>query len=100
NVRLRTGPGFECPRDNFFGMPQAIYGSRVDPVDAQFQRPMNGGDGVIVVLRAPGELPATAPDRPGSITYGRDLQIGLAKLPGFHFNLLARSFDSKNPSLT
>jgi hypothetical protein len=32
-------------------MSQAVDGSRIDPVDAQVERAVNGGDGFIVVLR-------------------------------------------------
>src|ERR1700691_6248533 len=46
---------------------------------------MNGGDGVVVVLRSPGELPAGTPGGPGSIADGSDVNIGVAKFAGLHF---------------
>src|SRR5579863_7265821 len=96
NVRLLARPGFKRPGNDLFGMPQPINRSSIDPVDAQFQRPVNGRYRIIVVLRSPRELPATAADSPRSIPNRGDVQIGLAKLPGFHFNLLDRSQDSKS----
>jgi len=50
----------------------AIDRSSINPVDTQFQRPMNGGDGLAVILSAPGELPTRAADRPGAEADGRD----------------------------
>src|ERR1700674_738829 len=85
NVGLRAVPRLERPADDFFGMPQPVSRGRVDPVDAQLKRTLNGGDGVTVVLRAPPPLPATAADSPRSIPYRGDVQIGIAKPPGFHF---------------
>ena len=40
---------------------------------------MDGGDGVVVVLISPGELPAGAADGPGSIAYGGDVHVRVAR---------------------
>src|SRR5262249_50825665 len=53
-------------RHDLLGVTKAVDGRRVDPVDAGVQRLADGGDGVPVVLGAPGEFPARAPDGPGA----------------------------------
>ena len=49
-----VGPGaapfLQRASDNFLGVSQTVDRGRVDPVDAQFERTMNGGDGVVVIL--------------------------------------------------
>src|ERR1700687_1032480 len=88
DVRLGTAPVLQRAGDNLLGVSQTIDGGRVDPVDAEFERAVNGGNGVVVVLRAPSELPVRAANGPGSVAYGSDVQVGIAKLACLHFNLL------------
>src|SRR5580704_2279065 len=88
DVRPRAGPAFKGPTYDFFGVSQAVDGGGVDPVDAEFEGAVNGGDGVVVVLRSPGELPAGTAGGPGAEADGSDFHIGVAKLAGLHFNLL------------
>ncbi len=57
-VGARAAPFLESARDDLFRVTQAVDGGGVDPVDAQFQRAMNRGDGIRIILRAPGEFPA------------------------------------------
>lgn len=57
-VGSRTGPVLERGADDLLRVPEAVDSGRVDPVDSEFERAMNGCDGVIVVLRSPCELPA------------------------------------------
>src|ERR1700675_1124556 len=88
DVRPRTAPVLQCAADDFLGMSQTVDSGCIDPVDAEFERAVNGGNGVVVVLRSPGELPARAADSPGSVAHGSDVQVGIAKLACLHFNLL------------
>jgi len=48
----------------------------VDPVDTELERPVDGCDRVVVLLRVPAELPATAADRPSAEPEARDLHAG------------------------
>ena len=61
NVRLRTAPLLQSTADHFLGVAQTVHGGCVDPIDPEFERTVNGGDGFVVVLRSLGELPARAP---------------------------------------
>src|SRR6202795_1275830 len=88
DVRLRTAPLLQRSADDFLRVSQSVNGGRVDPVNAEFERAVNGRNGIVVVLRSPGELPARAADGPGSIAYGSDVQVGIAKLACLHFDLL------------
>src|ERR1700674_2931427 len=88
DVRPRTAPVLQRAGDDFLGVSETIDGCRVDPVDSEFERAVNGGNGVVVVLRSPGELPVRATNGPGSVAYGSDVQVGIAKLACLHFNLL------------
>ena len=67
--------------DHFLGMPQAVDGGGVDPVDAEVKRAMDGGDGVVIVLRTPGILPVTASDGPRAKANGSQLHAGVAEGP-------------------
>src|SRR6202051_2407768 len=80
DVGPRTAPVLQRAADDFLRVSQTVDGGRVNPVDAEFERAVNGGNGVVVVLRSPGELPARAADSPGSVAHGRDVQVGIAKL--------------------
>jgi len=50
----------------------AVNRGGVNPVDAHFERAMDGGDGRFVVLLAPGEFPACTADGPCAEAHGRD----------------------------
>src|SRR5260370_264843 len=76
---LRLWPIFRCSSQTMLhlvktygrlqrkiGVPESIDGGRIDPVDAVVQRFLDRGYGVVVVLGAPGELPARAADGPGA----------------------------------
>jgi hypothetical protein len=84
DIRTWAGPAFQCASDDFFRVAEAIDGGGVDPVDAEFEGAMNGGDGVVVILRSPGELPAGTAYGPGAIADWSDLHIRVAKLAGLH----------------
>src|SRR5216684_7304360 len=88
DVRPRTVPVLQCAADDLLGVSESVDGGGVDPVNAEFERAVNGGNGVVVVLRSPSELPARAADGPGSVAYGSDVQVGVAELARLHFNLL------------
>src|SRR6266853_2266122 len=57
-IRPWARPAFECAGDDFLGVSQPVDSGRIDPVDAKFECAVNGGDGVAVILRSPGVLPA------------------------------------------
>ena len=76
--RLVAG-GFDGAANHFFRVAEAVDGRRVDPVDAQIEGAMNGGDGFVVVLWAPGEFPVAAADGPCAKADGGELKIGVAE---------------------
>ena len=61
DVRSGTAPLLQSTADHFLGVAQTVHGGCVDPIDPEFERTVNGGDGFVVVLRSLGELPARAP---------------------------------------
>ena len=65
-------------------MSESIDGRRVDPVDPQFERPMNRRDRVGVLLGSPAKLPVSAPDRPGAKSDEGKLKIRRTKLSCLH----------------
>ena len=69
-------------------MPQAVDGRRIDPVDALVQRRMNGVHRLVVVLRAPGELPSSAAHGPRAHADRRDFQIARTQSSLLHFSIL------------
>ena len=71
--------GFDRAAYHLFRVAQSVDGRGVDPVDAQIERAMNGGDGVVVVLRTPGVLPVAAADGPGAEADGSEMKIGVAE---------------------
>src|SRR6267143_1984357 len=79
-----TRPGRERPRHDLFGVTEAINRGGVDPVHAQLERSVNRGDGIVIALLSPGELPAGAADCPRAEAHGSDKQIGISKLFRFH----------------
>ena len=68
-------PCAESAGGYFLGVTEAVDGGRVDPVDAEFEGAVNSGDRIIVVLRAPTELPAAAAESPGAEAHRRDVDI-------------------------
>jgi hypothetical protein len=52
----------EGAADDLFGVAEAVDGSGIDPVNAQIERAMDRGDGFVVVLRPPCEIPVAAAD--------------------------------------
>src|SRR5450631_1841954 len=90
DVRFGSAPLLKSPAHHFLGVSQTVDGGRVDPVDAQFERTVNGGDGFVVVLRSPGELPTRAADGPGSIAHSSYVQVRVAKFARLHLNLLSK----------
>src|SRR5579884_3040143 len=65
-----------------FGVAEAIGGGGVDPVNTLLEGVVNRGDGLVVFLRTPAELPSSAADRPGAEAYSRDFQVGGSELCG------------------
>jgi hypothetical protein len=55
-------------------MLQSVDGGGVDPVHAQFERAMNRGDGVVIVLMSPSEWLARTPNGPSPVTNWIDVQ--------------------------
>ena len=74
-VRPRAAPFSQGSPHDFFGMAQAVDSGGVDPVDAQFEGFMNGGDGFLVVLRSPRKLPTATAGGPGAKADGCNLQV-------------------------
>jgi len=66
NIRPPSGPLGQGLRDDLLGMSKPIDGRRVDPVDPQFERPMNCRDRIGVLLGSPAKLPVSAPNRPSA----------------------------------
>src|SRR5207237_2012050 len=64
DVGATTHP-FEGAGDHLLGVAESVDGCGVNPVDAVVQRFPDRGHRVVVVLAAPGELPARAADGPG-----------------------------------
>src|SRR5271169_6857664 len=84
NVGSRSLPNRQSFRDDLFGMTEAVDGGGVDPVDAQLQRAVDGGDGIIIVLFSPAELPSCAADGPGAVSDGCNMHVRISKLFRFH----------------
>ena len=57
NVR-RIGEPLDGPADYFFRVAKTVDGSGVDPIDAFVERGADRGDGLVDVLRSPGERPS------------------------------------------
>src|SRR5215207_9275250 len=58
--------------DDLLGVPEPVHGGRVDPGHAGVEGLVEGGDRLVVVLRAPAEPPRPA-DRPGAHADHREL---------------------------
>src|SRR5439155_12719572 len=66
--------------DDLLGAAEAVGSGGVDPVDAQLERPVDRRDRLLVLLRAPAELPAAAADSPRAEADAGDLETGMAQL--------------------
>ena len=66
---------FSARADDFFGVAEAVDGGGIDPVDAEVEGAVNGRDGFAVILRAPGEFPVAAADRPCAKANRSEFQI-------------------------
>ena len=75
NVGARTLPLLQRAGDDFFRVADTVDGGGVDPVDAEFERAVNGGDGVGVFLGAPAEIVAGAANGPGAEAHRRDVHV-------------------------
>lgn len=68
-------PPGKRPVNDLFGMAKTVNGSRVDPVYAQVERLVDSLDGIRIILRPPAMAPVIAPDRPGTLTDGSQIEI-------------------------
>ena len=75
HVWARFEAGHGAPHD-LFRVPEAVLRRRVDPVHPELERVVDRRDRVLVVLRSPAPVVATAPDRPGSEADAGDLEAG------------------------
>src|SRR5208283_4907636 len=88
NVGPRAAPIIQGTGNDLLRMAQAVNGSGVDPVDSEFESAVDGGDGIGVFLRAPGELPSRAADSPGAKTCWSDVKIGIAEFACLHISFI------------
>ena len=84
DMGARATPFPQCAGNDFFRMAQAVDGGGVDPIDAKLKRAMNRGNGVRIILVAPGKFPAGTANGPRSKTDGRDLEVRVSELARFH----------------
>ena len=70
---------FEGPGHDLFRVSQSIHRGGIDPVDTRIQSLPNGGDGVGVVLAAPGKSPTPTANGPGPKADRGDLQVRMAE---------------------
>jgi len=68
-------------------MAEPVDRGCVDPVDAQLKGPVNCRDGIIVLLRSPGILPARAADGPCPAAQAGDGKIGIPEHSRLHVSL-------------
>jgi hypothetical protein len=59
-------------------MTKTINGGRIDPVHSEFQGTMDGGDRVVIRLRAPAKFPLPS-NGPSSEAKWGDLQVAVTK---------------------
>src|SRR5258708_4703371 len=64
-------------------MAEPVDRGRVDPVDPGVQPGVNGGDGIVIVLRPPPECPVAAAYGPRANPDTRDRQVAVAKFLRF-----------------
>src|SRR5205085_11882571 len=82
----------ERAADDLLGVAEAVLGGGVDPVDAELERAVDGGDRLVVVLLAPAPVVLRAADRPGAEADAADLEAGAAKLGRPHPVIVAGGF--------
>ena len=82
------GQAAQRPADDLLGAAETVGGRGVDPVDPELHRPVDGRDRLVILLRSPAELPATAADGPGAEANAADLQAGIAQRAGPELCLL------------
>jgi hypothetical protein len=70
---------FQGLRHEFLGVPEAVDGGRVHPVDTELDGPPYGPHRLVVVLRSPRRGPTAPAYSPGPEAYGRDLHPRLAE---------------------
>jgi hypothetical protein len=80
--------------NGLLGAAEAVSGGGIDPVDSLLERTVDRGDRLLIVLRAPAELPTPAADRPRAEPEARYLHAGVPELCGRelcggHLNLLS-----------
>src|SRR5579872_4188568 len=75
DIRPRSRPTLERPRYDVFRVSEAVDRRSINPVDAEFECPVNRRDRIVVVLRSPCKLPARAANGPGSVTDRSNIQI-------------------------
>src|ERR1700719_2169559 len=92
NVGAWARPGAQRKRYDFLGMAHSVNGRGVDPVNAQFERAMNRGNRLLVVLLAPTEFPTRAADGPCAKANWRNRQVGITEPLRFHLNFLESRF--------
>ncbi len=73
-----VGAAFESLAYDFFGVAETVDGGGIDPVEAGIESGMDGGDGIVVILIAPGEGPAGAADSPGADAEGCNFEIAVS----------------------
>src|SRR5690606_18953107 len=67
------------PADDFLRAAMSIDGRGIDPVDAGIDGRADRADRIVVVLFAPGELPAAATHRPGAEADRGQLEAALSE---------------------
>lgn len=70
-------------------MAKAIDRGRIDPIDPQLYPSDDGADRVLVILRAPTELPPAAANGEGPQPDDGELKVGVAELLGSHLRILS-----------
>src|SRR5260370_11592145 len=72
NIRT-PGTALQGLGHDFFGVPQAIDGGGVYPIHSGIKGGVDGSNGVVVILWAPGKLPPSASHSPCPNANGRNL---------------------------
>src|SRR3954470_16125217 len=84
------------PHD-FLGVAEAVGGGGVDPVDAQVERPADGGNRIGIVLRTPTGGPVGTAERPGAKPDAADRHLGRAEQRGRQRRCLRHSSSARTP---
>jgi hypothetical protein len=67
---------------------ETVGGCRVDPIDTEVEGPVNGSDGLPVILRTPAEFPVASTDGLGAETEARDVHVGASEFSSFPANTI------------